>query len=36
MMVRKLLWGLWVVVYAVLALFGFLSGMLGEGLTFHS
>ena len=36
MMGRKLLRGLLMVVYAVLALFGFLSGMLGEGLTFHS
>ena len=32
MMGRKLLQGLLMVVYAVLALFGFLSGMLGEGL----
>ena len=31
-MVRKTLWALLIVVYAVLALFGFLSGMLGEGL----
>lgn len=31
-MVRKLLWGLLIVIYAVLALFGFLSGMFSEGL----
>ena len=30
-MVRKLLWALLIVVYAMLALFGFLSGMLSEG-----
>ena len=31
-MVRKILWALLIVVYAMLALFGFLSGMLSEGL----
>lgn len=31
-MLRKILWALLIVVYAMLALFGFLSGMLSEGL----